>query len=134
MTFQLKGIDPVYPYLTKRGISRELAEKFGVGYFPGKGSVHGRVVIPIHNERGDLVVYAGLSIDDSEPKYKLPSEFQKSLELYNLHRVIGKEGTDRLVEAGRSVTEDFLLRLGHRLWARAVMLSEGQQPDQFSAE
>jgi DNA primase len=44
------------------------------------------VVIPIHNEGGDLVAYAGQSIDTSEPKYKLPAGFRKSLELYNLHR------------------------------------------------
>ena len=37
-------------------------------------------------------------------------------------------------EAGRTATEECLLRLGHRLWVRAVVLSEGQQPDQFSAE
>ena len=50
----------------------------------------GRVVIPIHNERGELVAYAGRSIDGSEPKYKLPAGFHKSLELFNLHRAIGE--------------------------------------------
>ncbi len=30
---------------------------------------------------------AGRSIDDSEPKYKLPAGFRKSLEVFNLHRV-----------------------------------------------
>jgi DNA primase len=87
-TFQLKGIDPAHPYLFTRGISRETAESFGVGYFAGKGSMSGRVVIPIHNEEGGLVAYAGRTIDDSEPKYKLPVGFHKSLELFNLHRAI----------------------------------------------
>ena len=49
--------------------------------------MHGRIVIPIHNEHGELVAYAGRSIDGSEPRYKLPAGFHKSLELFNLHRV-----------------------------------------------
>ena len=74
LTFQLKGVDSAHPYLAERGISRELAEEFGIGYFAGRGSMSGRVVIPIHNERGELVAYAGRSIDESEPKYKLPPD------------------------------------------------------------
>ena len=86
LTFQLKGIDHAHPYLAGRGVSKETAAEFGIGYFGGKGSMSGRIVIPIHNERGELVAYAGRVVDDSEPKYKLPPGFHKSLELYNLHR------------------------------------------------
>ena len=86
--FKLQGILHDYLYLDKRGISRQTAEHFGVGFFGGKGSMSGRVVIPIHNEVGELVAYAGRSIDNSEPRYKLPAGFHKSLELYNLHRAI----------------------------------------------
>ena len=88
LSFQLKGIDPAHPYLAERGISKETAETFGVGFFSGKGSMSGRIVIPIHNDRGELVAYAGRSIDGSEPRYKLPAGFHKSAELYNLHRVL----------------------------------------------
>lgn len=91
LTFQLKGVDPTHPYLKSRGISRETAETFGVGYFPGKGSMAGRVVIPIHDERGQLVAYAGRAIDGTEPRYKLPAGFQKSAVLFNLHRVTAEE-------------------------------------------
>jgi DNA primase len=94
LTFQLKGIDPSHSYLVGRGVSRELAEKFGVGFFPGRGSMSGRVVIPIHNTKGELVAYAGRAINGSEPKYKLPTGFHKSLELFNLHRAVG-EGNPR---------------------------------------
>jgi DNA primase len=48
----------------------------------------GRMVIPIHNEMGELVAYAGRAIDGSEPRYKLPAGFKKSLELFNLHRAV----------------------------------------------
>ena len=74
-----------------RGISKEQAELFGIGFYSGKGSMSGRVVIPIHNERGELVAYAGRAIDDSEPRYKLPAGFHKSQVLFNLHRVTAHE-------------------------------------------
>ncbi|MGA7410202.1 MAG: hypothetical protein WBW33_06935 [Bryobacteraceae bacterium] len=51
----------------------------------------GRLVIPIHNERGELVAYAGRSIDGSEPRYKLPAGFRKSQVLFSLHRVTGPD-------------------------------------------
>jgi len=87
LTFNLQNIDRAHPYLKERGVSVETAEKFGVGFFPGKGSMHDRIVIPIHNPRGELVAYAGRAIDGSEPRYKFPAGFHKSKELYNLHRV-----------------------------------------------
>jgi DNA primase len=88
LKFALQGIDASHPYLTKRGIRKETAETFGVGFFPGKGSMNGRIVFPIANARGDLVAYAGRTIDGSEPEYKFPAGFKKSLELFNLHRAI----------------------------------------------
>jgi DNA primase len=87
LTFNLQNIDHTHPYLNERGVSAEIAQKFGVGFFSGKGSMHDRIVIPIHNVKGELVAYAGRSIDRSEPRYKFPAGFHKSLELYNLHRV-----------------------------------------------
>jgi DNA primase len=44
-----------------------------------------------HNELGELVAYAGRSIDRSEPRYKLPAGFHKSHVLFNLHRIVGSE-------------------------------------------
>ena len=61
-------------------------ESFGVGYYPGPGIMHGRVVIPIRNRANELVGYAGRSIDGEEPKYRLPAGFHKSLELFHLNR------------------------------------------------
>jgi DNA primase len=97
LTFQLKGVDCAHPYLAERGISKETAEHFGVGFFSGKGSMNGRIVIPIHNQQGELVAYAGRAIDGSEPRYKLPVGFHKSLELFNLHRVVGESNPERFV-------------------------------------
>lgn len=97
LTFQLRGIDPAHAYLRQRGISREVAELFGVGFFPGKGSMAGRIVIPIHNEAGELVAYAGRSLDGSEPRYKLPQGFHKGMVLFNLHRARENSPDDRVI-------------------------------------
>lgn len=179
--FALKGIDHRHQYLGARGIDPETAEYFGAGFYSGRGSMHGRIVIPIENEGGQLVAYAGRSIDGSEPKYKLPAGFKKSQVLYNLARakddssglVIVVEGFfdcmkvtqaeypcvalmgsqlslvqeqllcqhfDRALllfdgdEAGQRATEDCLLRLGRKLWVRAIPLPAGTQPDQLAAE
>ncbi|HLG19785.1 MAG TPA: toprim domain-containing protein [Bdellovibrionota bacterium] len=78
-----------HDYLATRGISKETADAFGVGYFPGKSSwlADHRIVIPIHNEKGKLLGYAGRAHDGAEPKYLFPKGFRKGLELYNLHRI-----------------------------------------------
>jgi DNA primase len=86
LAFELKGI-AYCDYLKQRGITEETAEHFGVGLFPGKGSMAGRVVIPIRNEQGQLIAYAGRSLDGSEPKYRLPAGFHKSGVLYNLQNI-----------------------------------------------
>jgi len=87
LAFMLKDVDVTHSYIRERGITEETATLFGAGFFPGRGSMSGRVVIPIHDERGALLAYAGRAIDDSEPKYKLPAGFRKSIELFNLNRV-----------------------------------------------
>jgi DNA primase len=89
--FSLKGIVHNHPYLINRGVSPETAEAFGAGFFPGRGSMAGRIVIPIHNERGELVAYAGRAIDDTEPKYKFPAGFVKAEVLFNLDRTIAEK-------------------------------------------
>jgi DNA primase len=60
--------------------------EFGVGFYVGPGPQSGCIVIQIHYPRGEIVAYAGRSLDDSLPKYKLPVRFRKAVELFNLHR------------------------------------------------
>jgi DNA primase len=86
LTFLLHGVDLAHPYLASRGLTGETAAKFGVGFFPGRGSMAGRVVLPIHDQHGQLVAYAGRAVDQAEPRYKFPAGFRKSLELFNYHR------------------------------------------------
>jgi DNA primase len=90
LTFTLKQLDPTHLYLAARGLTKDTIEYFGLGYQAGKGMMHGRIVIPIHDEEGRLIAYAGRFPGDDPPegedKYKFPPNFKKSLVLYNLHR------------------------------------------------
>lgn len=91
LTFHL-NLDATHPYLTERGISPATIATFGLGLC-GRGSMKGRVCAPIHNERGELVAYAGRwvgkdeDLPPGEGKWKLPAGFHKSLVVFNLHRV-----------------------------------------------
>ena len=94
LTFTLK-LDPNHPYFPERGLSAEEASLFGLGYC-SRGSMAGRICIPIHDHRGRLVAYAGRwpgddDIPEGEDRYKLPAKFHKSGVLYNLHRVVDAE-------------------------------------------
>jgi DNA primase len=88
LKFTLRPVDSRHAYLQARGIDAHTADHFGVGYYAAPGLLQGRVVIPIHNERGQLLAYAGRSINGTGPKYKLPTDFAKSRVLFNLHRAI----------------------------------------------
>jgi DNA primase len=85
---------PTHPYLAERGVGPELAATFGLGYCH-QGFWKGRICIPIHDERGTLVGYAGRwasrNVPTGVPKYQLPRGFEKRLLLFNLHRVAGME-------------------------------------------
>ena len=140
----------------------------------------------VHDEKGQLVGYAGRSLDDAEPRYLFPAGakgFRKSRLLFNLHRLLAKEqpaswtvvtegffdamhvvqagypcvgllGSTLSAEqeellcqnfgqvvllfdgdvAGRKATDDCLLRLGRRVYVRAIELADGKQPDSMSFE
>jgi DNA primase len=88
LSFTLRNIDHQHSYVISRGLSAQTARYFGVGYYDGNGFLRGRIVIPIHNEYGELVAYSGRAIDEGAPKYRLPAGFRKSQVLFNLHRAI----------------------------------------------
>lgn len=99
LNFVLTGIDYSHPYLADRGIDRETAIEFGIGFYPGPGLMHGRLVIPIHNADGELIAYCGRSVDQTRPRYRLPPAFAKSEVLFNMHRAAaGMENSIVVVE------------------------------------
>ena len=82
-----------HPHLTDvRKLTPETASHFGVG-FCSHGTLRGTIAIPIHDDAGALVAYAGrrLKHDEVETfgKYKFPKGLKKELVLYNLHRASG---------------------------------------------
>lgn len=94
--FRLRGVDGTHAYLRQRGIDRATAAEFGVGFYSGPGLMRGRIVIPIANEQGEIVAYAGRALGKELPKYKLPAGFQKAHELFNLHRALA-QGNRRVI-------------------------------------
>ena len=73
--------------IQERGISIETARLFGIGFFPGKGSMSGRIVFPLH-ENGELVGYAGrttLPVSDTNAKWLIGKGLKKTF-LYGLER------------------------------------------------
>ena len=89
--FELQHLDAEHPYLLERGLSAETTREFSIGHC-SKGSMTGRIVVPIHNAEGQLVAYAGrwpgTPPDEDTPKYKLPPGFRKAQEVFNLHRAM----------------------------------------------
>ena len=98
--FALKNLEPNHHYLVERGISPEAIEEFGIGYCQ-KGSMAGRIVVPIQNHEAQLLGYIGRwpgdNPPDDRPKYKFPSGFKKSLELFNIHRALACSEDEPLV-------------------------------------
>lgn len=100
LDFELKDLDAGHPYLSGRGFTSETMRFFGVG-FCSRGLLKDRIAIPLHNQEGRLLGYAGRVTDDAvateeNPRYRLPSrrerngtvyEFRKTLFLYNGHRL-----------------------------------------------
>ncbi len=104
LTFKLKTLDFKHAYLKERGLKKETIKEFGLGYCK-RGLMERRVVIPIHNEKGELIAYAGRYPGDppkGELKYKLPPKFKKSLVVFNLNRV-----KDMGEDKGLILVEDF---------------------------
>ena len=89
LTFSLKHLDPEHLYLSERDLVKETIEEFGLGYC-SRGLFKGWIVIPVHNENGELVAYAGRWPGEDPPKgedrYKLPAGFLKSLVVFSLNR------------------------------------------------
>ncbi len=153
LSFTLK-LDPAHPYLAERGLSAATIEAFGLGYCV-RGLMKGRVCIPIHDDAGELVAYAGRwagpdeTIPEGKDRYELPPRFEKSRVLFNLHRVVSEHvvlvggffGAFRLHALGYPVVAlmghvlsehhvELLERAGVR---RLTLLLDGDEPGRAAA-
>jgi DNA primase len=96
--FQLR-VDPGHEYGLSRGVAIETLKHFGAGLCRSKGTFAGRFVFPLHDQSGQLVGYAGRSVNNTEPKYLFPpggKGFHKSHLVYNLHRTL-ELGADTVI-------------------------------------
>lgn len=89
------ALDPTHPYLFDRGLTPELIESFGLGYYP-QGRLRGRICIPIHTPDGTQVLaycgrWANDAVPDGTPRYLMPRGFKKSELLFNYHRAAGAQ-------------------------------------------
>ena len=127
LRFALK-LDTAHPYLKERGLSDETIERFGLG-FCSKGVMAGRIAIPIHDEAGNLVAYAGRWPGDNgwpegEDRYKFPQGFHKSRVLFNLHNTLDEEHLI-IVEGYWSV-----FRLQQLGYAAVALMGRSLSPEQ----
>ena len=150
LNFTLR-LDGSHPYLTERGISRETIEAFGIGYC-GRGLMKGRIAIPIHNEKGELIAYAGRwaskEVPKDTPKYLLPEGFEKQSVLFNMNRIEPMESVRRpaiIVESywsamrlhslgypvvspmGHSISEEQCKLLASRRVEKVIVLFDGDE-------
>ena len=99
LSFKLENLKTDHAYFSERGLTPETVSAFGLG-FCAKGTMSGRIVIPIHNISGELVGYSGRwpgEPPEERPKYKLPAGFKKSAEVFNLHRAIQEPAEQPLI-------------------------------------
>jgi DNA primase len=121
LNFQLDNLKTDHPYLDERGLTPETIAEFGLG-FCAKGTMSGRIVIPIHNVKGELVGYVGRwpgEPPEERPKYKLPMGFKKSAEVFNLHRALQEDADQPLI-----IVEGFfdVIKLWQHGYRRVVSL------------
>jgi hypothetical protein len=118
LAFALTKLDADHPYFAERGLTADTIATFGLG-FCNKGLLRGYAAIPIHNQAGDLIAYAGRwpgTPEEGKGKYKLPEGFKKSLELFNFHRAMSEPEETPLV-----IVEGFFDCM--RLWQRGLLLA-----------
>jgi DNA primase len=109
LDFALKNLSDDHDFFHKRQLSKSTIQHFGLGYCT-KGMFAGRIAIPLHNGKGELIGYAGRLVDGFEvtpeqPLYMWPTErerlgnklvFDRSAFLYHEH-IFQAQVTDLVV-------------------------------------
>jgi DNA primase len=122
-----------HPHLVDdRKFKPETVQTFGVGYC-SRGILRGMIAIPIHDEDGDLVAFAGRRLKPSDirdhGKYKLPKGFKKERVVYRFHAV-----KDQAAEHGLIVVEGFFAAMKlHEAGLTNVVATMGVETSPYQA-
>lgn len=123
-----------HPHLfDERKLTKETVATFGVGY-AATGTLRGQIAIPIHDENGVLVAYAGrrLKPEDIEAhsKYRFPKGFVRDVVVYNYHRAAEVMG-----ERGLVVVEGFFTTMAlHQFGLPQTVASMGVEVSESQLE
>lgn len=99
LAFRLDNLQTAKPKLAKLDIEAHTVDHFDLGYYAGTGTLAGRIIVPIQSADGILIGYAGCVPEPHAYRewLSVPSEFDASLELYNLHRAIAAQSEEVIV-------------------------------------
>jgi hypothetical protein len=81
----LAYLEPAHPKVQALGLTEETCRAFGAGYAP-KGILRGRLAIPIHDWRGELIAYCGQAVSDESPALIFPNGFRPEGHVFNAHQ------------------------------------------------
>ncbi len=130
LTFELKTVDPEHSFFAEHDIQSAAVEYFGLGYC-SKGIMKGRIAIPIHNEKDQLIAYCGRAVKEDQikkdGKYKMPAKFVKSAVVYNLNRQKENESLFILAESFLSVFKLHQAGFPNTLSLMGSVLSDEQE-------
>jgi len=91
LAFSGLKLDAEHAFFEERSITQAQKDRFGLGYC-NRGIMKGRVCFPIYNVNNELIGYFGRWAEKELPekttRYRIPKGFNKSIELYNLNRLI----------------------------------------------
>jgi DNA primase len=79
------SLDPAHPALKDCGIPEQTIRDFEGGHC-SRGLNRGRLVLPIHDDKGTVLAFMGLALKGEQPELLLPKGFEPP-GFFNLHRV-----------------------------------------------
>lgn len=87
--FELKNIDHLHPSLDTLGLPDHVLLDYEIGYYSGRGSLKGSIVMPVRRGNGDLIAYLGF---DSNRQVTYPPEdkFNPQCDLFGLDAISKK--------------------------------------------
>jgi len=87
------SLDPTTPWLEQKGIRPQIAQRFQVGAFYGRGFLAGCVAVRLFDTEGKPLGYAGRRLDPEQArawgKWRLPRGLPRNTLLYGYHQADG---------------------------------------------